>query len=152
VAQPFVLHAEVDGRLRRHIPDYLWDTDDEPVVVDVVRGVRLNQPKVVLLCAWTRQIVESLGWSYLVVNEPPRIRLANVRFLAGYRRDWLINKSTLDEMRFCSAQLAGMSIADAEQAVLGFPEQLVRPALMHLSWYTRSGMRSRTKWASFSIR
>jgi hypothetical protein len=63
VAQPFVLHAEVDGRLRRHIPDYLWDTDDEPVVVDVVRGVRLNQPKVVLLCAWTRQIVESLGWS-----------------------------------------------------------------------------------------
>lgn len=90
--------------------------------------------------------------SYLVLNEPPRIRLANVRFLAGYRRDWLINKSTLDEMRFCSAQLAGMSIADAEQAVLGFPEQLVRPALMHLSWYTRSGMRSRTKWAGFSIR
>ena len=73
MAQPFVLHAEVDGRLRRHIPDYLWDTDDEPVVVDVVRGVRLNQPKVVLLCAWTRQIVESLGWSYLVVNEPPRL-------------------------------------------------------------------------------
>ena len=35
--------------------------------------------------------VESLGWSYLVVNEPPPIRLANVRFLAGYRREWLVN-------------------------------------------------------------
>jgi hypothetical protein len=124
----------VDGRLRRHIPDYLLDTDSVPVVVDVVRSQRMNQPKVELLCAWTRLIVESLGWSYLVANEPARIRLANVRFLAGYRRDWLINTSILGEIRSCSGRFAGLSIADAEQAVQGYPQQLIRPALMHLLW------------------
>lgn len=134
MAQPFVLHAEVDGRLRRHIPDYLLDTDGEPLVVDVVRGERMIQPKVVLLCAWTRQIVESLGWSYLVVNGPPRIRLSNVRLLAGYRRDWLINQCIVGEIRCCCRQFDGMSIADAGQAVRGYPQQLVRPALMHLVW------------------
>ena len=40
--------------------------------------------------------VESLGWSYVVENEPPRIRLANVRFLAGYRRDWLVDAPHLE--------------------------------------------------------
>jgi hypothetical protein len=134
VAQPFLMRAEVDGQARKHIPDYLWDSDSGPVLVDVVRGERMIEPKVALLCGWTRRIVESLGWSYRVVNEPPQIRLANVRFLAGYRRDWLINQSILDEMRSCSGQLAGMSIADAEQAVRPHPRQLARPALMHLIW------------------
>lgn len=134
VAQPFLLTAEVNGQLFIHIPDYLLGTDREPVVVDVVRGERMVKPEIMFLCAWTRQIVESLGWSYVVENEPPRIRLANVRFLAGYRRDWLINTPILNEMRSCSAQFAGMSIADAEQAVRPYPQQVVRPVLMHLLW------------------
>jgi hypothetical protein len=87
VAQLFVLRAQVGGQVRKHILDYLLDSDDGPVVVDVVRRERMIQPEIALLCAWTHQIVESLGWAYLVANEPPRIRLANVRFLAGYRRE-----------------------------------------------------------------
>jgi len=31
VAQPFSLRAEVCGQVRRHVPDYLWDTDGGPV-------------------------------------------------------------------------------------------------------------------------
>ncbi|UQB94820.2 TnsA-like heteromeric transposase endonuclease subunit [Mycobacterium intracellulare] len=134
VAQPFVLRVEVDGQVRKHIPDYLLDSAGEPVVVDVVRGGRMTESKVVQLCAWTREVVESLGWSYLVVNEPPRILLANVRFLAGYRREWLINQPILAEIRCCPGHFVGMSIADAEQEVRGYPQQLVRPALMHLLW------------------
>jgi hypothetical protein len=134
VAQPFLLTAEVDGRLLRHIPDYLLGTDGEPVVVDVVRGGRMVRPEIMFLCAWTRQIVESFGWSYVVVNEPPRVHLANVRFLAGYRREWLINTRILNEMRSSSGQFAGMSITDAEQSVRPYPQQLVRPALLHLLW------------------
>jgi hypothetical protein len=41
LAQPFMVTATVDGRPRRHIQDYLWDTVDGPVVVDVVRAERL---------------------------------------------------------------------------------------------------------------
>ncbi|BCO38939.1 hypothetical protein MINTM001_00780 [Mycobacterium paraintracellulare] len=134
VAQPFVLSAEVNGKSRRHILDYLFDTDVGPVVVDVVRSERMIQPEVLLLCAWTRVIVESVGWTYRVVNEPPRIRLGNVRFLAGYRRDWLINQSALDEIRCRLGRFVGMAIADAEQTIRGYPWPLVRPALMHLLW------------------
>ena len=74
VAQPFVFRAEVQAQVRKHIVDYLWGTDDGPVVVDVVRAERMSHPGIALLCAWTRLIVESLGWSYLVVNEPDPVR------------------------------------------------------------------------------
>lgn len=134
VAQPFMLRAEVRGQLRRHIPDYLWDTEAGPVVVDVVRRERMEQPRIVLLCAWTRTIVESRGWSYAVVNEPPRIRLENIRFLAGYRRDWLFNADILDEIRYCREHLAGLPIRDAERVLKSRPPHLVRPALFNLLW------------------
>lgn len=45
VAQPFRLTAEVDGQERRHILDYLWDSDEGPVVVDVVRSERVTNPR-----------------------------------------------------------------------------------------------------------
>ncbi|MFF1615582.1 TnsA-like heteromeric transposase endonuclease subunit [Amycolatopsis sp. NPDC058278] len=35
VAQPFLLETDIDGRRRRHVPDYLLLTDSVPAVVDV---------------------------------------------------------------------------------------------------------------------
>ena len=134
VAQPFCLQAEVNGEVRRHIPDYLWDTDDGPVVVDVVRAERMSHPGIALLCAWTCQVVEFLGWSYLVVNEPDPVRFGNIRFLAGYRRRWLINQDILADIRSQPGRFVGMSIAEAETSISGCPKQLVRPALLHLVW------------------
>jgi hypothetical protein len=51
VAQPFMLRAEVDGQVRGHTLDYLWDADDGPVVVDVVRAQRAIHSSVAYLCA-----------------------------------------------------------------------------------------------------
>jgi hypothetical protein len=124
----------VDGQLRKHVPDYLWDTADGLVVADVVRAERLTNPSIARVCAWTRAVVESLGWSYHVVSEPPSVNLANVRFLAGYRRDWLINPGILDQLRCRAAELAGMCVAEAEQQITDQPHPLVRSALMHLLW------------------
>ncbi len=45
VAQPFLLRAEVDGDLRRHIPDYLLFFGDKPVVVDVKPRHRVDRPE-----------------------------------------------------------------------------------------------------------
>ncbi|HZN78544.1 MAG TPA: TnsA-like heteromeric transposase endonuclease subunit [Mycobacterium sp.] len=133
IAQPFMVTATVDGQPRRHILDYLWATIDGPVVVDVVRAERLNHPGVALLCQWTRDVVESLAWGYQVLSEPPPTRLESVRFLAGYRRNWLIHPEILEEMRSRTTDLVGMSIADAERE-FAYPSSLVRPALMHLLW------------------
>jgi hypothetical protein len=116
VAQPLMLCAEVNGQVRKHIPDYFWDTADGPVVVDVVRADRLTDPRITLLCDWTCQVVDSLGWLYAVVSEPTSARLANVRLLAGYRSEWLINQGILDELRSRAEQLVGMNISDAERS------------------------------------
>jgi hypothetical protein len=133
-SQPFMVTATVDGRPRRHILDYLWDTVGGPVVVDVVRTERLDHPDVVLLGKWTREVVESLAWDYRVLSEPPPVQLDNVRFLAGYRRSWLIHTDILDEMRARTANLSGLSVADAEREFGVHPHSLVRAALMHLLW------------------
>ncbi|MFD3701399.1 TnsA-like heteromeric transposase endonuclease subunit [Streptomyces sp. NPDC058646] len=45
VAQPFLLRAEVDGVLRRHIPDYLMATTAGPLVVDVKPRHRAAKPE-----------------------------------------------------------------------------------------------------------
>jgi hypothetical protein len=133
-AQPFMVAATVDGRPRRHIPDYLWDTVDGPVVIDVVRAERLVHPDVVVLCKWTREVVEPLGWDYRVLSEPPQVHLANVSFLASCRRDWLIDAEILREMRSRITDLTGLTIAEAEGEFPAHPQPLVRPALMHLLW------------------
>lgn len=41
VAQPFLLKADIDGKVRKHIPDYLLLTDAGPLVVDVKPRHRL---------------------------------------------------------------------------------------------------------------
>lgn len=54
-AQPFLLRAEVDGVLRRHIPDYLIATAAGPLVVDVKPRHRAAEPEHVFTFAWTRE-------------------------------------------------------------------------------------------------
>jgi hypothetical protein len=134
LAQPLMLTATVQGHPRRHIPDYLWDTADGPVVVDVVRAERLAHSDVGLLCRWTCAVVESLGWHYRVLSEPSQVHLVNVSFLASCRRGWLIDAQVLREMRCRTTDLTGLTIAEAESEFAAHPQPLVRPALMHLLW------------------
>ena len=46
VAQPLLLRARIQGKVRRHIPDYWLHTSDGSVVVDVKPAKRLNDPVV----------------------------------------------------------------------------------------------------------
>jgi hypothetical protein len=133
-AQPFMLTATVNDRTRAHILDYLWGTDEQPIVVDVVRRERLSLDAVQLLCAWTRVIIESCGWTYQVVNEPDPTYMANVRFLAGYRRGWLVNQDVLVELRARKEQMHGRSIAEVEASLPGYTKPIVRPALLNMLW------------------
>lgn len=132
VAQPFMLKAVVEGRLRRHIPDYLLLTDDGPVVVDVKPRHRLERPKVAFTFAWTRAVVASRGWRYEVWSEPDPHELENVRFLAGYRRHWLFDPGLLDGLRAC--ELEGLSLGEAFRLLPDCPGPLVKSAVLHLLW------------------
>ncbi|WP_371551406.1 TnsA-like heteromeric transposase endonuclease subunit [Streptomyces sp. NBC_00554] len=87
-AQPFLLSAAVDGHWRRHVPDFLMLREkDVPLVVDVKPRHLLTRPKVNFALGWAREVVLSRGWDFEVWSEPPETELANLRFLAGYRRE-----------------------------------------------------------------
>ena len=98
-AQPFLLRAVVEGKARKHIPDYLLITEQGPVVVDVKPRRRLSMPEVDFTFEWTRQVVESRGWQYEVWSEPSEAELENLRFLAAHRRDRLFNRELLEGLR-----------------------------------------------------
>lgn len=132
VAQPFLLRASVDRKPRKHIPDYLLITDTGPVVVDVKPARRLLDPKVAFTFEWTRQLVETHGWRYEVATEPNAVELDNVRFLAGYRRDWLFRPELLARIR--EKNLDGSALADALKCLPGEPIQQVKSAVLHLLW------------------
>jgi hypothetical protein len=86
MAQPFLLKAKVDGKIRKHIPDYFLVTDHGPVVVDVEPEHLLAKPTVTYTFAWTRRLVEARGWQYEVWSEAQPSELENLRFLAVYLR------------------------------------------------------------------
>jgi hypothetical protein len=127
-----MLKTSIGGAGRRHIPDYLLLTDLGPIVVDVKPRHRVDSPKVAFTLAWTRKVVESRGWRFEVWSEPPEIRLTNVRFLAGYRRDWLFDQGLLEELR--KADLAAATLGDAFACLPHHAAPLVRSAVLHLLW------------------
>lgn len=129
-AQPFLLRCLVDGKERRHIPDYLLLTNAGPVIVDVKPRRRLESKTVVFTFEWTRSVLTARGWRYEVWSEPPPIELENVRFLAGYRRAWFFDPDVLDAVR--SAVREGIRIGEALSAVSAYPEPSVRAALFRL--------------------
>ncbi|MFE3906335.1 TnsA-like heteromeric transposase endonuclease subunit [Streptomyces sp. NPDC059153] len=132
-AQPFLLSTTVDGRRRRHVPDFLVMREkDVPLVVDVKPRHRLTRPKVNFALGWAREVVLSRGWDFQVWSEPPEAELANLRFLAGYRRDWLFDEDLLAEIR--ATDLYGATLGEAFHAFPRHPEWRVRAAVLRLLW------------------
>ncbi|MFQ6397585.1 TnsA-like heteromeric transposase endonuclease subunit [Nocardia sp. KC 131] len=132
VAQPFMLHTVVGGKVRRHIPDYLLFTEGCPVVVHVKPRVRLPKPAVRSTFAWTRELVEGLRWRYEVASQPDPVVLENIRFLAGYRRAWLFPAALLEVLR--GGEVDGLRFGAACSQVRDWPASLVRAAILHLMW------------------
>jgi hypothetical protein len=131
VAQPFLLTTDIKGQARRHIPDFFLITDTGAVVVDVKPQHRLADPKVSSTFAWTRTVVNARGWRYEVASEPPVIELANIRFLAGYRRPHLIDDALVRQAR--AAGIDGATLAEAMKQIRG-PAPTVRATILHLIW------------------
>lgn len=137
LAQPFMLRARVNGKLRRHIPDYLFIGDSGPVVVDVKPARRVADPKVAFTFDWTRELVEERGWRFEVATEPPVVELMNVRFLAGYRRSSLFSSELLERVR--AENLDGASLGHAFTCLPDEARFQVKSAVLHLLWRQELG-------------
>lgn len=80
VAQPFMKQTPIGGKMRRHVPDYLLRADGSPVVVDVKPAELLDHPAVAETFDWVRAAVDSLGWSFEVASEQPRVMMETSAF------------------------------------------------------------------------
>lgn len=132
VAQPFLLRATVDRRVRKHVPDLLLISEQGPVVVDVKPLAQLVNPRIRFTLGWTRKLVEGRGWRYEVWSEPSATELRNVRFLAGFRNPSCFDETLLEEVR--QRDLSHTTLGEALSAPIGRPPALVRSAVFHLVW------------------
>lgn len=131
LSQPFLLEGIDRGVARKHIPDYLiTHTDGSVCVVDVKPADKLPLPKVRESLGWSRRVIEAHGWEYRVQSEPDPILLANVQFLAGYRRRFQFVAAAVDALR------TPMTFGEAVRAVApiaGGP-RAARSLVLHLLW------------------
>lgn len=132
-SQPFHLMAMVDGKRLRRTIDYLALTDNGPLAIDVKRQDELERPDVKEMLEYTRSLVEARGWLYEIACEPDEVKYANIKFLAGYRREWLFDEVVLGELRASADREPGQSI----RAVLdgaAVPKPIAKAALFRLLW------------------
>jgi hypothetical protein len=100
--------------------------------VDVKPQHLVADERIAATLAWTSSVVQQRGWRYEVRSEPPPRRLENVRFLAGYRRDWLFDPVLLAELR--AVDLVGATLDDAFSCLPSRAQASVRAAVLHLLW------------------
>jgi hypothetical protein len=82
-AQPFL----VSDSERRHVPDFLLArVDGSVLIVNVKPARRLDDPRVAAALAWAGRIFAVRGWQHEIWSGADPYLLANLRFLAGYRR------------------------------------------------------------------
>ena len=86
VAQPFRLESVMDGQIRHHIPDFLLLGGGRRQVVNVKPRESLANPKVRDTLAWAHGAPEQRAWATEVWSGTDPVLLANLRFLAGFRR------------------------------------------------------------------
>lgn len=140
IAQPFMIRAFSEKRVRKHVPDYLLLTDDGPVVVDVKPRSQLDEPKVKFTLDWTRTFVERRGWRYEVWSEPPATELETVRFLAGFRNAERFDPELINALKDRD-DLKGRTLAHAFCEYRKWTEPIVRSAVLHLLWCNHFAVR-----------
>lgn len=145
-AQPFLLRAEVGGRVRRHVPDFLLIHADHTVrVVNVKPAARLADPVVAEALSWPGELFEARGWGHEVWTGAGPVLLANVRFLAGYRRPGMPPDAV------ASAVLGVIGPGECLGGMLDrleptWPRPLAKAAVLRLLWQRRLSTDLTGRW------
>jgi hypothetical protein len=136
-SQPFWMSGRDGSGLRRHVPDFLLETDRGWLVVDVKPSAMLEHPKVAEQLAWCGQLCADRRWSYEVWSGVDPVVLRNVRFLAAGRRGWATDADLLADVARHAlpgrtlGQVADLTGAGDQGA---WPASHARAALLALLW------------------
>lgn len=129
-SQPFWLSWDDGAHGRRHAPDYFARlADGTGVVIDCRPAGRIRPADAAAFAATERACAE-VGWRYELAHEPDPIRMANLRWLAGYRR----TRCRRTDLAVAALALASVPHRLIELArLLGDPLATL-PVIFHLLW------------------
>ncbi|MGH2856936.1 MAG: TnsA-like heteromeric transposase endonuclease subunit [Solirubrobacteraceae bacterium] len=131
-AQPFLVR-DAD---RRHVPDFLLDrADGSVVIVNVKPAQQLGVEQVADALAWAGRVFADRGWEHEVWSGADAQLLANVRFLAGYRRAALLEPAPRAAMVLPAGSVVTVSAAEAALRDAGVTGP--RPVVLGLLWSGR---------------
>lgn len=129
--QPCVLHFSSKGKRYRHIPDYLvWRPGVSPQLINVKPRKYVEAERNERAFSACERACEQIGWTYSTQSEPPRVLLANLNWLAGYRRQ----PPAFSQYARVLAERAWQPVSIAKLLDRVGPSALVRPVLFHLLW------------------
>ncbi|MFD4144273.1 TnsA-like heteromeric transposase endonuclease subunit [Streptomyces sp. NPDC058572] len=134
-SQPFWLSwTSPEGVRLSHAPDYFARrADGSAVVVDCRPEARRSRPRDLAKFAGTQIACEAVGWDFRLVGEIDRVRVANLRWLAGFRHPRFAQAGLEDAVEAAFA-VPGPLVGQA--AHVGDPV-LVLPVVFHLLWCGR---------------
>jgi hypothetical protein len=121
-----------DGE-RCHVPDFLLvRADGSVLIVNVKPADRIGKDEVADALAWAGHVLTERGWEHEVWSGADPQLVANVRFLAGYRRvAWLESVAAVEEIL---RGVTGLTIASAETAIRDRGVADPRPVVLGLLW------------------
>jgi hypothetical protein len=131
-AQPFLVR-DAD---RRHVPDFLLRrVDGSVLIVNVKPAEQLDVVAVAEALAWAGCVFRERGWEHEVWSGADAQLLANVRFLAGYRRAALIEAEVETAAIWSAGKVLTIAAAEAELRSVGVVDP--RPVVLHTLWSGR---------------
>jgi hypothetical protein len=128
-SQPFRLSWRAGGKTRSHIPDYFVRLRDGSGVV-VVRADDRIEPEDAESFAVTAQACASVGWEFRRVGAMEPGRVANLRWLAGYRHPRCLHVGRASDLQQVFRD--SVPLLDGVRCV-GDPIAVL-PTLFHLLW------------------
>jgi len=102
------------------------------LVVNVKSPERLASQKLTATLDWAGEMFACRGWAHEVWSGTDAQLLANIRFLAGYRRSALFDPTVVAAARQCVSGRCPLGEAEAALRAAGL--EPARPVLLHLVW------------------
>jgi len=139
ISQPLLLSFEINGKKRRHVPDFLFPLKSgSALLLNVTSKRRLTAERNCENFEVCRSVADRLGWEYVTRTEPTLIYAANVKWLNGYKRPpWHLERYRAQLLHRAEE---GLTIAQVLRDL--DPDALARPALFHLMWARQVGFDS----------
>jgi hypothetical protein len=102
-------------------------------VVNVKPADRLSHSRVAEALTWVGELFADRGWHHEVWSTEQPTRMANIRFLAGFRDRRRVDTDAVEAVRGEVEPVVSLGEAERRLSV-GRQRELVRPALLHLLW------------------